>query len=328
MAAKHLDRIGGAFGAAKPPKPVVSDLDDRFARAEQVMEGRSKGLLEEEPAALAQRPRLVEGRVVISVPVAALKDNPFNARKVYQDEVIRKRAESIKQNGQYVPVKAVEDWTAPGHYILIDGHYRKRACIHIGKDTVDVDLQEGVRSNRDLYRISRIINVERSEQNILDDALAWQQLLTMKECASAQEIAELDGISKATVSKTLQILELPQPVLSVIEANPSAFGIRSCYELCLIAKHNPESEVLEGLARRISSGELTTKQLEEIRAKMEQGVSRKRKETPNHYVLKHHGVEIGGIKVWPSGRVSCDFTETDEAKRNELLSKLKSVLEF
>lgn len=328
---KGLDRIGAAFGAGKPPRKDRGL--ERFEQADAVMSGRTTGLLDEStvPPVSARNTSAAtpaEGKEVLSVPAALLKDNPFNARKIYLEEVIKKRAESIKKNGQYVPVKAVRDWENPGHFILIDGHYRKRACIHAGKECVDVIVQANVASNRELYRISRIINVERSEQNILDDALAWRQLLDMKECSTAEEIAELDGVTKGTVSKTLQILDLPASVLAVIETSPAAFGVRSCYELCLIAKQGMELEQIEALARRIATSDLTIRQLEEIRSKMEQGVSRKRKETPNHYVVKHQGVEIGGIKVWPSGRVSCEFTEVDEAKRNDLLTKLKKALDF
>jgi len=89
-------------------------------------------------------------------------------------------------------------------------------------------------SNKDLYRISRQINLERSEQCLLDDALSWRQLLDSGECVSADEIASLYDVSKAVVSKTLKVLDLPDEVLSIVKAHPKIFGIGICYELALI----------------------------------------------------------------------------------------------
>jgi len=56
-----------------------------------------------------------------------LQENPLNARRIYDPQIVQERAASIATHGQQTPGLAAPDPTRPGWYVLIDGHYRKRA---------------------------------------------------------------------------------------------------------------------------------------------------------------------------------------------------------
>lgn len=321
MAKDRVSRLSGSL----TPKNDEAEIQLRLDRADSIMAGREFGLLESSPT----RDSLKQDhnqRSIFKLPITLLRDNPFNARKIYSQAVVEERARSLKMNCQYVPANVTEDWENPGKYILIDGHYRKRALQHNGEQNIEVTIIKAVTSNQDLYRISRRINLERSEQSVLDDALSWRQLLDMGECATAEEVAALDGISKGTVSKTLKILELPDTVIEQIEKNPGSLGLTICYELTLIHKFANDIAMLEKLVAQIVAEKMSARQVIAFREKLESGVARKPKELANHYAIKSMGKEIGALKVWPSGRISCEFTEEDEGKRAELLEKLKKAL--
>lgn len=312
------DRVANLTKLIKRADP---DIDDRYAKAEANMAGRTAGLIVT-PEAETDAPSLPQ-----KLPISKVKDNPFNARRVYSQEEIEARAKSLKAQGQYVPVNVARDWENPGEFILIDGHYRKRALLFNGETTIDVKIVEGVSSNKDLCLVSRTINVERTEQCMLDDAIAWNELISSGECTESDEIAALFGVSKSTVSKTLKALELPDAVLSIIKAHPKSFSIANTYELTLIYAASSDDALAAKLASQIAEGHLTVRDLIAVKERIGSGSSRKRKESPNIYSVKLQGNEAGAIKVWASGKITAEVVELDEDKRNLIAEKLRRVFE-
>jgi len=126
-------------------KAETDSVEKRFKAAEAAMERAPAGLAgafagsgrgasttfsaeSEAPSHIEAAPPVRhDGRLLIKLPLDRVVDNPFNARQIYNHEVIKERAASIATHGQRVPALACEDWRRPGFYILIDGHYRKRA---------------------------------------------------------------------------------------------------------------------------------------------------------------------------------------------------------
>lgn len=313
MAAKssQLKRLTDSI---KRPNPV----DARFDSAEERLAGANVGLLD-----IAQ----TSSGEVLRLPIAKIRDNPFNARRVYSQEDTEEIAKSLQAEGQYVPVSVARDWNNPGEFILIDGQYRKRARLLNGETMIDVKIVEGISSNKELCRASRTINLQRAQQCLLDDAISWNELLTSGECAEADEIAELFDVSKSVVSKTLKVLELPDTALSIIRLHPKSFGISICYELALIYSITKDEEQIEKFATKVAAGLLTSRDLIAIKEKITSSSPRKRKEQPNIYAVKTDGKEVGAIKVWPSGKITAEVFEEDEEKRNALAEKLRKVFE-
>src|ERR1700744_4529487 len=203
----------------------ADSVEKRFAAAEAAMERAPSGLAgafagasrgasstfsaeSEAPARPEATPVKVEGRTLIKLPLDRVIDNPFNARQIYNHDVIKERAASIATHGQRVPALACEDWRRPGFYILIDGHYRKRAIQAAGKTEIEC-LIEPITNDLELYRLSFLLNAERNAQSSLDNALAWRRLLDEKKVPSEEALVELTGLSWGTVNKTLALLKLP-----------------------------------------------------------------------------------------------------------------------
>jgi len=139
--------------------------------------------------------------------------------------VVQERAASIATHGQKTPGLATPDPARPGHYILIDGHYRKRALASAGKLEMECFIESNL-NDLDFYRLSFLLNEQRSDQSALDNAIAWRQLLDEGKVQKEEDICELTGMSAGTVNKTLALLRLPESVLGVMRERPSAIGIR------------------------------------------------------------------------------------------------------
>ncbi len=328
--ATKLKSLKAGMLAGMAAEKSRNDTMDRFARAEAAISQHPNGLLqgrgavETPPVFSAESPDdVAAGRQLIRIPLAQLHDNPLNARRIYDPAVVQERAASIATHGQQTPGLAAPDPQRPGHYILIDGHYRKRALASAGKLDMECFVENDL-SDLDFYRLSFMLNEQRSDQSALDNAIAWRQLLDEGKVQKEEEICELTGISAGTVNKTLALLRLPESVLAVMRECPSAIGIAAGYELTLYFKLAGEERTRE-LAGRIIHDGLSSREVEAIRKQAQEGKARKVKEISRQYKIRtDSGQLLGTIKEWDSGRVMLDVQLSDRSAREALVEALKS----
>lgn len=359
MATKAKNLKAGMLAGMVAEKSRATEPLDRFARAEQVIVERPGGLLAPPVAALAPQapasapaqppaatgtdgragaastPVVTAGfsaespasgtgtRRLERIPLACLLDNPLNARRIYDPEVVQDRAASIATHGQKTPGLATPVPGRAGYYYLIDGHYRKRALLAANKTEMECFVETDV-GDLDLYRLSFLLNEQRSGQSALDNAIAWRQLIDENKISKEEEISELTGISAGTVSKTLALLRLPDSVLDVMKEKPAAIGIAAGYELTLYFKLKGEEPTRE-LAQRIVNDGLSSREVEAIRRQAQEGRTRKVKEISRQYKIRsEQGEVLGTIKEWDSGRVVLDIHVAERGARTELVSALKA----
>lgn len=259
---------------------------------------------------------------VLKVLISDCVDNRYNARRRYYESVIRERAASIAAEGQRVPAAASVHPTEPGKYILIDGGYRKRALQHLGREHIEVKIEE-VKGNKDLYRLSAMYNKERDNGTVLDKALAWKLLLDDKVVADQNELAVIEGMEKAMVSKILSILNLPEIALEALQDSPKDIGPRIGYELYRLSQV-ASLEVLMGTIEKVANDEITASEIDQLRQRVSTPASRKPREVSRMYRIKNEGAQVGYLKDWDNGKVAFEIKLTDPRKRQELIEELKA----
>ena len=305
-----------------------SSVDMRYEAAEGALEGRPLGLVGPRVSINSKMLNLRaeietkgEGRSILRVQLTMVHDNPMNARHIYDPEAVKILAASLATRGQLVPAPAVPHPDLPGHVILIDGHYRKRALIAAGKTEIECVIQD-VSNELDMYRMSFLINEERNAQSPLDNALAWQKLLNEKKVQDGEGIADLSGISPAAVTKTMALLKLPETALIKIRERPVKFGVAIGYEIYRISKLLTERELLD-LMDKVVEEDLSSRALEQMRVKFEEAKPRKKKDISRQYKIKQEGLQIGSLKEWDTGRVAFDVVLLDPKDRAALIMELR-----
>lgn len=258
---------------------------------------------------------------MVSVPIELALDNPLNARQIYDSDVVKSLAASLATRGQLVPAPAVAHPTLPDHVILIDGHYRKRALLAAGRTHIDIILQQ-ITSELEMYRMSFLINEERNSQSPLDNALAWKKLLDDGMVTDGDGIAELTGLSAAAVTKTMSLLKLPPSAVAKMRENPAKFGIAVGYEVYRFAKVLDEPAVLK-MMDRVLNEDLSSRAIEQLRLKFEEGKVRKTKEVSRQYKIKSGSQQIGFLKEWDSGKVAFEITLKNAEARQALVEELR-----
>lgn len=155
------------------------------------------------------------------VAVGAIKTNPGQPRKIFKEKELEELGESIKENGIIQPLVVCELEGAPGHYELVAGERRLRAAKKIGLEQVPVIVKRG--TDREKMIMSIIENVQRSDLNCVEEALAYYQLMNEYKL-SQEEVAKKLGKERSTVANFLRILSLPRPVIDLLQKEMISFG--------------------------------------------------------------------------------------------------------
>jgi ParB family transcriptional regulator, chromosome partitioning protein len=203
------------------------------------------------------------------IPVGAITPNPRQPRQVFDEEAIEELAASIKVVGLLQPV--VVRKVMPGHYELIMGERRWRACELAGLSQIPAIVRET--SDDDMLRDALIENLHREQLNPLEEAAAYQQLLE-DFSATHEELARKVGRSRPHISNTIRLLNLPTGVQKRVAAGVLSAG----HAKALLGVESPEAQ--EQLAYRIVAEGLSVRAVEEIVALGAQAAKAPRQHDP------------------------------------------------
>lgn len=325
-AAVITSRPAGLMSAEEPAKATVIDAKTEVATKDEPTPIKAtKQVNKPVKAHEKASDKSVEGipeDSILNIAISHVLDNPFNARQIYDEDVVRERAASIAMHGQQEPAKVIANKNKPGYYFLIDGHYRKRGLLYAGKTEIKCQIKT-VANDLELYRLSFLLNEQRSAQSVLDNAFAWKNLTDGKLVKTDEDISELVGMSKSTVSKTLALLTLPEAVLSKMKERPNLFGTSVAYEIVLIHKLTQSDKETLSLVEKIIDEGISRRELEAIREKLESKPTRKQRESSRQHKIIFAGKEQGTFKEWDSGRFQLDVTIEDTEQRRKILEVLR-----
>lgn len=168
----------------------------------------------------AQDPGIPDTRALRSIPIEQIRANPNNPRKRFHETELEELAESIRQKGVLQPL-LVRRAPSGLDYELVAGERRWRAAQRAGIHTVPVlvrDLTDG-----EALEIAIIENVQRTDLNALEEALAYQQLMDQFSYTQNQ-LSGIIGKSRSHIANTLRLLTLSEGVRQHLESGALTAG--------------------------------------------------------------------------------------------------------
>lgn len=154
----------------------------------------------------------IENSIVL-ISTERIDPNPRQPRTNFKPDELSELAQSIKEHGVIQPL-IVTKGQMPGHYILIAGERRLHASKIAGLREVPVIVRSA--SDQQRLEIALIENVQRTDLGPLEAAEAYRQLSTDFNL-SHQEIADRVGKSRAAITNTLRLLNLPPGVKETLK---------------------------------------------------------------------------------------------------------------
>ena len=138
--------------------------------------------------------------------VGAIKANPYQPRRVFDEEKLQELAASIKEFGVVQPLVVRQKGKG---YELVAGERRLRAAVLAGLTSVPAIIKEY--DDIKMMEIALVENIQRHDLNPIEEAQGLRRL--MAECKLTQEqAAEKVGRSRVAVTNILRLLNLPDAI--------------------------------------------------------------------------------------------------------------------
>lgn len=190
--------------------------------------------------------------VIEHIPVGAIKSNPYQPRRNFDEEELAKLAQSIRAYGliQPIVVRAVESG-----YQIIAGERRYRACCLLGQERIAAIVQK--MDDENAAAVSLIENIQRRELNYFEEANAYSLLINNFNITQ-EDLARKIGKSQSAIANKLRLLKLPLEVQSLIV--PDMLSER--HARALLKLNAPEMQI--EVIKQIYEQELTVKETESL----------------------------------------------------------------
>lgn len=152
------------------------------------------------------------------IDISQIVTNPNQPRKIFKEDQLQELSNSIKENGVIQPLIVVK---GDNGFELVAGERRLRASKMAGLTQVPVVIKRA--TDREKMVMSIIENVQRSDLNCVEEALAYFQLMEDFQLTQ-EEVAKKVGKERSTVANFLRILKLPRDVVELLQKELLSFG--------------------------------------------------------------------------------------------------------
>lgn len=237
------------------------------------------------------------------IPINAVRPNPQQPRRSFDETALRELADSISAYGILQPL-TVRD--RGGVYELVAGERRLRAARIAGLREVPCLIAEV--GEEDAALLALIENLQRRDLDYMEEAAAIARLIR-RYGLSQQQAAEKLGKSQPTIANKLRLLRLSAPVIDCLRQ----YGLTERHARTLLRLTDPEQQL--AAARHIGKRGLNVAQTEQY---IDRLTAENRTEPPRRrptYVIKDVRLFLNsverGVRLMQSAGVGAEMGRRD-----------------
>lgn len=151
------------------------------------------------------------------LPLALIKPNPGQPRRLFDQAALDELAASIKEKGLLQPllVRPKGDM-----YELVAGERRFKACQMAGLREAPVVIKDI--GEREALELALIENLQREDLSPVEEAQGYKRLVEMG--MTQEEVAKTVGKARVTVTNALRLLNLGPEIMQALEENRISAG--------------------------------------------------------------------------------------------------------
>ncbi|MBM7832456.1 ParB family chromosome partitioning protein [Agromyces cerinus] len=221
----------------------------------------------QQPTAVAVVEQAASAEGLVTVPGAHLArldpndilPNAHQPRSVFDPDDLAELVHSVREFGVLQPIVVRRHPELAGKYELVMGERRLRATKAAGLDSIPAVVKDT--ANEDMLRDALLENLHRSQLNPLEEASAYQQLLS-DFGITQEQLASRIGRSRPQISNTLRLLRLPEPVQLRVAA-----GVLSAGHARAILSIGDDAVEMQRFADKIVNEELSVRAAEAVATK-------------------------------------------------------------
>lgn len=191
--------------------------------------------------------------------IETITANPYQPRRIFDEEKLRELAVSIKEFGIVQPLVVRKKGEA---FELVAGERRLRAAKLAGLANVPVVIKDY--DDTKMMEIALIENIQRHDLNPIEEAQGLRRLMSEFKLTQEQ-VAEKVGRSRVAVTNILRLLNLPQEIQNEIINGTLTMG--QAKQLLGLPKKEQQLEV----AKSIIANGWSSRMTEEVVRKLKEG---------------------------------------------------------
>ena len=191
--------------------------------------------------------------------IETITANPYQPRRIFDEEKLRELAVSIKEFGIVQPLVVRKNGEA---FELVAGERRLRAAKLAGLANVPVVIKDY--DDTKMMEIALIENIQRHDLNPIEEAQGLRRLMSEFKLTQEQ-VAEKVGRSRVAVTNILRLLNLPQEIQNEIINGTLTMG--QAKQLLGLPKKEQQLKV----AKSIIANGWSSRMTEEVVRKLKEG---------------------------------------------------------
>lgn len=189
---------------------------------------------------------------IVEINIEDLRSNPYQPRKVFDEEALNELAASIKEYGVFQPIIVKKSIKG---YEIIAGERRARASKLAGLDKVPAIIRSF--TDEQMMEIALLENLQRENLSAVEEANAYRVMLE-KLGLTQEELATKVGKSRSHITNILGLLRLPKDVQAMVNDSKISMG-----HARILSKFNDENQIRE-MANKIINENFSVRQTESL----------------------------------------------------------------
>lgn len=246
------------------------------------------------------------------VKLSEIRPNPYQPRKVFEEEALKELADSIQSHGVIQPISLRK--SIKGYEIVV-GERRYRAAKLAKMKTIPAVIKD--LTDDQMMELALIENLQRENLNPLEEAKAYQKLMEHLQ-VTQDGLAKRLGRSRPHITNHIRLLQLPQIVQDYLAEEKLSMG----HARALLGLKNTHQ--LSTLLQKVVAEQMSVRQLEEWIKRANNEVSRETKAKPNVSPLiksretklkSYFGTNVNIKSGKKKGKIEIDFTNEEDLER-------------
>ena len=244
---------------------------------------------------------------IVNVSLDELRSNPYQPRKVFDEEALQELSDSIKEHGVFQPIIVKKSIKG---YEIIAGERRVKASRMAGLTEIPAIIRDF--NDQEMMEIALLENLQRENLNAIEEATAYKKLQEAL-VVTQEELAKRLGKSRSHITNMIGILSLPQNIQDEISKNNVSMG--HARVLSKLSDPNQQQELIN----KIINDGISVRELESLtQAPTVVKVNpQKKKETYNEYAYLQEELseKLGTKVVIKKNKIEIKFVNNNDLNR-------------
>jgi ParB family chromosome partitioning protein len=189
---------------------------------------------------------------IVEIDLDEIRANPYQPRKVFNEESLNELAKSISEYGVIQPIIVKKSIKG---YEIVAGERRTRAAKIAGLKTIPAIIKDF--NDNDMMEIALIENIQRENLNPIEEAMSYENIIKLRNFTQ-EEVAEKFGKSRSYITNILGLLTLPTFTKELVSDGKISMGHAK-----VLSKLEDES-LIDQLATRIVRDGLSVRDIENL----------------------------------------------------------------